>query len=549
ITFRSNESSPTSPFKWGTPKIRKRKATERDSIDEYIASKHQAVESSSLPSNPSILYILRPRKQMEQLDDNSSYSSNSSEDNSSNLPTPVLIRNTNSNKEENDLIITYWKLKNNISDHAVNKLHKIHTSIPSIWSIGNVRKRLNNNIYVNNTEFGSYIALEDAIKTLIYTNASTKTKIRRNITIRLSIDGTQIGEKLKVLVLCISCTQFNSKQQIASKLLPIGLFKIDIEDYETVKKVIPNEIISSKIQGQKLIINGEQFSIKFKNSDKRRYGYKNEPIFGTRFRERQPNYLYLQTLKTDSIGWVKEFSGIFADAYITPYMHVISDHMHEFQELDEDDELACFNLQGAENVPLIAEDRVKSVVQCFNRKNNEKENHEVCTEKLNMAPQMGGIGEVVQIDESLFRGKRKYNRGRLLLGNQNNNGNNNTTTPYASGSEDRDGTQQQTNNRNYGRRMDGPWIFGIAQPTKDGHEVRFFHVQRRNRQTLVQIIWKHVVPGTTVWSDEWAAYKNLQTQYGYDHQTVNYSQNFVDPHTGNTKWIWGTPAVMLPYYL
>ncbi|CAF0809341.1 unnamed protein product [Didymodactylos carnosus] len=43
ITFRSNESSPTSPFKWGTPKIRKRKATERDSIDEYIASKHQAV--------------------------------------------------------------------------------------------------------------------------------------------------------------------------------------------------------------------------------------------------------------------------------------------------------------------------------------------------------------------------------------------------------------------------------------------------------------------------------------------------------------------------
>ncbi|CAF4528699.1 unnamed protein product [Didymodactylos carnosus] len=66
------------------------------------------------------------------------------------------------------------------------------------------------------------------------------------------------------------------------------------------------------------------------------------------YSERQPNYLYLQTLKTDSIGWVKEFSGIFADAYITPYMHVISDHMHEFQELDEDDELACFNLQGAE---------------------------------------------------------------------------------------------------------------------------------------------------------------------------------------------------------
>ncbi|CAF0757094.1 unnamed protein product [Didymodactylos carnosus] len=50
---------------------------------------------------------------------------------------------------------------------------------------------------------------------------------------------------------------------------------------------------------------------------------------------------------------------------------------------------------------------------------------EVCTEKLNVAPQMGGTEEVVQIDEALFRDKLKYNRGRLLLGNQNNN--NNTT--------------------------------------------------------------------------------------------------------------------------
>ncbi|CAF1240909.1 unnamed protein product, partial [Didymodactylos carnosus] len=64
-----------------------------------------------------------------------------------------------------------------------------------------------------------------------------------------------------------------------------------------------------------------------------------------------------------------------------------------------------------------------------------------------------------------------------------------------------------------------PWIFGIAQPTENGYEVRFFHVQRRDCATLVPIILKHVVPGTTVWSDEWVAYKNLQTQYGYDHET------------------------------
>ncbi|CAF1156885.1 unnamed protein product [Rotaria sp. Silwood1] len=121
-TFRSNESSLTSPFKWGVPKQkRKRKATERDSIDEYFEAKYQAIESTSSSTKPPIKYTLRPR----------------------------------------------------------------------------------------------------------------------------------------------NCPQFNSTQQISSKLLPIGLFKIDVEDYETVKKVTPNEIISSIIQERKLIINDERFSIKF----------------------------------------------------------------------------------------------------------------------------------------------------------------------------------------------------------------------------------------------------------------------------------------------
>ncbi|CAF4600595.1 unnamed protein product [Rotaria sp. Silwood2] len=149
---------------------------------------------------------------------------------------------------------------------------------------------------------------------------------------------------------------------------------------------------------------------------------------------------------------------------------------------------------------------------------------------------MGGIGKVVQIDESLFRGKRKYNRGRLLLGNRNNNANivnnnnnnnnnnvnnNNNNDPASDGtssssneSDDDDITPQR--NRNYGRRIEGPWIFGIAEPTEEGHEVRFFHVQRRDAATLIPIIWKHVYPGTTIWSDEWKAYSRLQTGYGYD---------------------------------
>ena len=68
-------------------------------------------------------------------------------------------------------------------------------------------------------------------------------------------------------------------------------------------------------------------------------------------------------------------------------------------------------------------------------------------------------------------------------------------------------------------------------------ESKFFHrkyhrgrytndhwVLQRDSATLIPII--HVLPGTTVWTDEWAAYRQLST-LGYHHYTVNHTENFV----------------------
>ncbi|KAJ4449044.1 hypothetical protein ANN_00438 [Periplaneta americana] len=101
----------------------------------------------------------------------------------------------------------------------------------------------------------------------------------------------------------------------------------------------------------------------------------------------------------------------------------------------------------------------------------------------------GGPGCVVQIDESCLR-KRKFNRGRIVR---------------------------------------GEWVVGIYDTTQKRGVIVF--VVRRNRENIFPVIQNFVIPGTTIWTDEWRAYTGLN-EIGYVHNTVNHSRNFVDPVTG-----------------
>ncbi len=57
-------------------------------------------------------------------------------------------------------------------------------------------------------------------------------------------------------------------------------------------------------------------------------------------------------------------------------------------------------------------------------------------------------------------------------------------------------------------------------------------VKKRDANTLLPIIQRIVRPGSFIYSDEWRAYRNIQTLLGLQHKTVNYSLHFVDPVTG-----------------
>ena len=58
-------------------------------------------------------------------------------------------------------------------------------------------------------------------------------------------------------------------------------------------------------------------------------------------------------------------------------------------------------------------------------------------------------------------------------------------------------------------------------------------VQDHTSATLIPIIKANAEPGTIIMFDKWRAY-NCLPQYGFHHEKVNHSSDFVDPITGSS---------------
>ena len=121
---------------------------------------------------------------------------------------------------------------------------------------------------------------------------------------------------------------------------------------------------------------------------------------------------------------------------------------------------------------------------------------------------IGGEDIIVEVDESKF-GSRKYNRGR---------------------------------------RVDGVWVFGGIERTR---EKRCFVevVENRTAETLHDLISKHIATGSIVYTDLWRGYIGIEN-LGVTHGTVNHSQNFVDPttgvHTNTIEGLWNGIKRQIP---
>ncbi|CAF1136327.1 unnamed protein product, partial [Brachionus calyciflorus] len=106
---------------------------------------------------------------------------------------------------------------------------------------------------------------------------------------------------------------------------------------------------------------------------------------------------------------------------------------------------------------------------------------------------LGGEGEVVEIDESLFV-RVKHNVGKDLSRKQ-------------------------------------IWVFGMYQ--RSNKKCLFYVVPKRDAVNLLNLIYKHIAPNSVIYSDCWKSYNRIKKlNKNYMHLTVNHDLHFVDPKTG-----------------
>lgn len=85
-------------------------------------------------------------------------------------------------------------------------------------------------------------------------------------------------------------------------------------------------------------------------------------------------------------------------------------------------------------------------------------------------------------------------------------------------------------------------MFGIIEVCGEFSQVYLKYVEDRSANSLLPILVDVCRPGTIIVSDEWAAYRRIES-IGFEYQTVNHSLHFIDRetnvHTQNIESFWG----------
>ncbi|CAF3115316.1 unnamed protein product [Rotaria sp. Silwood2] len=173
------------------------------------------------------------------------------------------------NKDENDvacqkeeLLRRFLHIKDeyHITDNAIKAMHKFFretkVSFYSMAQIDRVQKKANKNIPLKYTKDSAYVPFEFALRAAVFVAAKFQPDLLKlnHLSFRLNMDGTLMGNK-HVVAISVNCVDGGPSCQTARKLVPVGIFEIQKESNELLRKTLPKDFLDSIQSVKQLQIN------------------------------------------------------------------------------------------------------------------------------------------------------------------------------------------------------------------------------------------------------------------------------------------------------
>lgn len=142
------------------------------------------------------------------------------------------------------------KDEHHITDSAIKAMYtffkETNQRFYSMAEIERIRKKSNEKIPLKFTKDSAYVPFEFALRVSVFVAVKFRPELLQlnQLSFRLNMDGTLMGNK-HVVAISVNCVDGGPLCQTARKLVPVGIFEIQKESNELLRKTLPKDFLDS----------------------------------------------------------------------------------------------------------------------------------------------------------------------------------------------------------------------------------------------------------------------------------------------------------------
>ena len=184
---------------------------------------------------------------------------------------PILVEPNKNRHRQNKMIedqrdLLHLKDTYHLTDCAFNAIFQFIRSkrkLCSLKEIERLRKKTNGKFPILFTSTSAHVKFEYAVRTAIFVARKYESKLEKfdTLNIRFNMDGTLIGNK-HIVAISINCIEGGDQCQTSKNLVPLGLFEVQKENTELLRKTLPVEFINDIKSVKHISIGGKDIDIR-----------------------------------------------------------------------------------------------------------------------------------------------------------------------------------------------------------------------------------------------------------------------------------------------